>query len=89
MASARPAAEMEPLRSISSNTATLPGPMRTPVPRSMRMLNRSFAEGAGMILVRDFGMVLPNASAQYRQENNLLGYVPTRDLAHSAIALEV
>src|SRR5580704_10308768 len=38
---ARPAAEIEPERAISSSTATLPGPIRAPETRSSRMLSRS------------------------------------------------
>src|SRR3954451_25026043 len=41
MRSARPAAEIEPVRAISSSNATLPGPIWAPGPRSSRMNRRA------------------------------------------------
>src|SRR5882757_5387527 len=43
----RAAAEIEPVAWIASNRAILPGPMRSPLVRSMRMLRRVSAMGPG------------------------------------------
>src|SRR5689334_2803966 len=48
MSMARPAAEIEPCRPMFSSRAILPGPMRSPVSRSMRRLSEGRTLGFGM-----------------------------------------
>lgn len=60
---ARPAAEIEPERAISSRTAIFPGPIRVPDARSTLMLNRSLAFAAsGNLFFRGAMIPHPNTS---------------------------
>src|ERR1700734_2234254 len=81
---ARPAAEIEPDRPISSRTAIFPGPMRSPLARSIRIFRRSPAVPDASDFSFFFGMTRYQNTARAQDQSLGTGFPWSPDGAISA-----